>query len=118
MEGGEDPDNRRCFPWDETRWDHETLDAVRGLIALRHRHRALRTGTLVPVSAAGRLVVFRRDVEDESILIALNADSKKADSVPLGSGGPYVDAFTGEPLPDAISLAPLGRCVAVRRKPA
>ena len=116
MEGGEDPDNRRCFPWDEARWDHETLDAVRELIALRHRHRALRTGTLAPVSAAGRLFVFRREFEDERILVALNADSKKTASVPLGSGGPYVDALTGEPLPEAVSVAPLGRLVALGRR--
>ncbi|MCX6101178.1 MAG: alpha-glucosidase C-terminal domain-containing protein, partial [Candidatus Bipolaricaulota bacterium] len=105
-----------CFPWDETRWDHETLNAVRELIALRHRHRALRTGTLVPVSAAGRLVVFRREFEDERILVALNADSKKTASVPLGSGGPYVDALTGNPLPEVPSLAPPGRLVALGRR--
>jgi hypothetical protein len=75
----------------------------------------LRTGAIVPVSAEGRLVVFRRELPGERVLVALNADKKKAASVPLGSGGPYVDAFSNEPLPPAATIPPLGALVAIER---
>ncbi len=115
MEGGEDPDNRRCFSWDETTWDRAMLDRTRELAALRHRVPALRTGTLTPVLAEGRLVVFRRDLPDERVLVALNADAREAASVPLGSGGHYADAFSGTSLPTTVTVPPLDALVALGR---
>jgi len=115
LEGGEDPDNRRCFPWDETAWDHDLLAAVRALAALRHRLPALRRGSLAPASAEGRLITFRRELPGERILVALNADRERAASVPLGTEGRYVDAFTGRPLPANASVPPLGYYIAIDR---
>jgi glycosidase len=115
LEGGEDPDNRRCFSWDETAWDHELLAAVRELAALRRRLPALRRGSLAPASAEGRLITFRRELPGERILVALNADRERAASVPLGTEGRYVDAFTGRPLPAKASVPPLGYCIAIDR---
>jgi glycosidase len=37
MSGGDDPDNRRAFPWDNrASWDTETHDVIRSLIAFFH----------------------------------------------------------------------------------
>ena len=36
LSGGNDPDCRRCFPWDTTDWDHVLHDHYRRLIQLRH----------------------------------------------------------------------------------
>jgi glycosidase len=115
LEGGEDPDNRRCFPWDEAVWDHDLHAAVRELAALRHRLPALRRGSLVPASAEGRLITFRRELPGERVLIALNADKEKAASVPLGTEGRYIDAFTGKPLPATGCVPPLGYRIAIDR---
>jgi neopullulanase len=115
LEGGEDPDNRRCFPWDETAWDHDLLAAVRELAELRHRLPALRRGSLAPATAEGRLITFRRELPGERILVALNADRKRAASVPLGTGGRYVDALSGSPLPATVSVPPLGYYIAIDR---
>lgn len=112
LEGGEDPDNRRCFPWDETRWDHGILEATRRLIALRRRHAALRTGAVVPVLAAGRLLVFRRTNGDEQFLVALNADTEREASVALEGGGRWVDALSERPLAARATLAPMSALVA------
>jgi cyclomaltodextrinase len=115
LEGGEDPDNRRCFPWDETAWDRDLLTAVRGLVELRHRLPALRRGSLTPASAEGRVIAFRRELRGERVLITLNADKEKAALVPLGMEGRYVDPFTGKPLPATVSVPPLGYCIAIDR---
>ena len=37
LEGRQDPDCRRAFPWDEGRWDRELLDFVRATVSLRSR---------------------------------------------------------------------------------
>ncbi|MCU0961916.1 MAG: glycoside hydrolase family 13 protein, partial [Pirellulaceae bacterium] len=49
-----DQDARWPFPWhDPTAWDHDMLQLVRALIALRHRYAALRTGEYCPLLAEG-----------------------------------------------------------------
>lgn len=35
--GGYDPDNRRCFNWDESTWNREVYDETRRLLAMRGR---------------------------------------------------------------------------------
>ena len=37
LTGGHDPECRRSFPWDESRWNHDILAHVKKLIALRAR---------------------------------------------------------------------------------
>ncbi len=44
LEGADDPDCRRAFPWDEARWDHDLLDLFRRAIRLRREHPVLRRG--------------------------------------------------------------------------
>lgn len=41
MEGGPDPDNRRCMVWDETEQDHEMFTFSQKIIALRRRYASL-----------------------------------------------------------------------------
>ncbi|MFQ5555550.1 MAG: glycoside hydrolase family 13 protein [Acidimicrobiia bacterium] len=86
MEGGFDPDNRRAFPWDETRWDGSLLATWRELIALRHRHAALRSPA-IDVHADGDLLVVRRGHDPEGdIVVTVNAThSQAAATVDLGA---------------------------------
>lgn len=74
LEGGTDPDNRRAFPWDEARWDHELHAAWRELIGLRHRHPAMRSAR-IDVSASGDVLVLRRSSQDEeeTLFVTVNA---------------------------------------------
>lgn len=114
MEGGDDPDNRRCFPWEPSAWDADLLERTRALIALRRRCDTLRTGALVEMAGEGRLVTFRRELATDSVVIALNADKAKAASVHLGSGGRHVDALMGRPLGATAAVPPLSALVALR----
>lgn len=73
MEGELDPDCRRTMPWDHPeRWDRELLAHHRELIALRHAHRALRTGEYVPLAADRDTVAFARVEADATLVVALN----------------------------------------------
>jgi neopullulanase len=78
MAGEQDPLCRATFPTDEAAWDHELLGFVRGLIALRHRHAALRRGELLPAGAAGMTAAYRRRDAGDDILVAINAGDEPA----------------------------------------
>jgi len=72
MEGGHDPGCRGGFPWDEGRWDQELRDYVRRCIALRHAHPALRRGDLDWLFAGDDVVVYRRRLGSETLVVCLN----------------------------------------------
>ncbi|HET8904214.1 MAG TPA: maltodextrin glucosidase [Saccharospirillum sp.] len=72
LPGGDDPDCRRCFPWDESEWQADTLAFTQTWIRLRKQLPALQTGALVPLYAAGEVMVFARVLEHAQCLVAVN----------------------------------------------
>jgi glycosidase len=82
--GSLDPDCRRAFPWDESKWDNELLTAHRELTNLRHAHSALRAPGYETLHANGMLYVFERFDDDERVVVAVNAGDEPA-SATLGS---------------------------------
>ncbi len=72
LAGALDPDNRRSFP-PETQWEPEILTCHRQLIALRQQHSALRIGRYQVACAEGMVYAFTRVLEDEGLLVAVNA---------------------------------------------
>ena len=78
LEGAHDPDSRRSFPSDPARWDRDLHAFVRGAIALRRRHRALRDGELRILAAEGMAVAYSRFDDDGWFLVALNAGESPA----------------------------------------
>ncbi len=76
LEGGYDPDCRRCFPWDETCWDAETRTLIRRLIALR-RGRALSYGSFSVEEHDGVLTLSRVADGDRAVLIVNAAPEKR-----------------------------------------
>ena len=72
--GRHDPECRQPFPWDESKWNHDLRDFVKGLIALRKAHPVLRgNGSYKKLSASDSIYVFERASESETLIIALNA---------------------------------------------
>ncbi len=101
LEGGEDPDCRRAFPWDERRWDQELLADFRRYIALRHEHPALRRGRYVTLYAEGQVYAFSRQSKEEALLIVLNAGEESVHvTLPLTSlevaSAAWVDVWSDE----------------------
>lgn len=89
LEGADDPDCRRAFPWEESRWDHDLHRWFRRCIHLRREHPVLRWGLFHPLYADTTTYAFARriDREDRSaapllMLIVLNA-GETATSVTL-----------------------------------
>ncbi len=73
MEGGHDPDCRRAFPWDESRWNHGLRDYVKRCVALRKAHRVLRRGDFRRLLAQDGVYAFARTLDGEVMIVLLNA---------------------------------------------
>jgi alpha-glucosidase len=88
------------------------LQLYRRLIALRRKYRALRAGSYRAVIAAGELLLFVRECEDERLLVALNlGDEPTSVSFPVGGlrGHVLLSSFCDrdfEPADASIELRP------------
>ncbi|PNY82266.1 glycoside hydrolase family 13 protein [Deinococcus koreensis] len=97
LSGGPDPDCRRAFPWNEADWDGQTLALTRTLTAARHATPALRRGEFRVLHAQGEGLVYLREHDSGTALVAFNT-ARSCARLPL-SGAPsgvYRDAITGE----------------------
>lgn len=102
MDGGGDPDNRRCMPWDESEWDKDLLDFHRRAIAIRRESHALQQGGFQLLHASGDLVAFQRRSRQERMIVAawrgdkgmkaINLDMRLAD---VPDGGQLTDLLSG-----------------------
>jgi len=92
MTGAHDPDCRRGFPWDDTRWNHGLLDYTKAIIALRKEHPVLRRGSYHRLYSKDKFFAFARKFEDQSFAIALNASTDKINvALPIESLGASSD---------------------------
>ncbi len=73
MPGGDDPEMRAPMRWDLATPDNAALTWTKQLIALRHRHRALRVGNYRPISS-NQLFAFERytDRVADTVLVVVN----------------------------------------------
>ena len=87
MEGGKDPECRRCYPWGKPKQQNGDLFAYyKKLIAIRKANPALRCGTFEPfvVDNERELYAFERVADGNRCLVALNRN-KHAHELKLGA---------------------------------
>ncbi len=70
MEGGYDPDCRRCFPWEETAWDADTRALVQRLARMK-RQPALSVGAFA-ISEEDGVVTLIREAPTQRLTLHLN----------------------------------------------
>ena len=73
LEGGQDPDNRRCFPW-ELIEASEWLPIYQKWIGIRKQYKALQAGSLQWLYCDEQVMVFVRQWKEEAIVVAFNLD--------------------------------------------
>jgi cyclomaltodextrinase / maltogenic alpha-amylase / neopullulanase len=76
--GGLDPDNRRAFPWDESRWDGALLQTVRAAFGRRRAEPALRADGVTMLATDGAALAFERRDGDAGLVVAMNAGEEPA----------------------------------------
>jgi len=106
LAGRHDPDCRRAFPWDESRWDHGLRDFVRWAIAARHALPVLRRGEYRTLTAEGDALAYLRWSGEDAAAVALNAGDSPAT---LSISAPELDGRRLEAVPLAGAPEPLLR---------
>lgn len=116
VEGDHDPDCRRAFPWEESRWDRDALGWATAVFRIRHAQPALRRGDLRVAGTRGDALAFVRGAAAGglAVLVAVNA-GEHAVAIPVATVGlegiTLVDA--GLPGGDAgqVEVSPGGEAV-------
>ncbi len=65
MAGGQDPDCRRSFEWDELRWDQELRGFLKACIKIRRHETCLSRGLFKIAHADHQVVAYNRYLEDQ-----------------------------------------------------
>ncbi|MCH8552261.1 MAG: maltodextrin glucosidase [Natronospirillum sp.] len=84
LQGGEDPDCRRPFPWHESHWHHDLLEASQQAIAWRKALPALREGGVLDLDTGEDHWVFARFTGEQGVLVAVNRSNEPL-TIPLSS---------------------------------
>ncbi len=96
IEGGEDPDCRRTFPWEESDWNMEVYRYLRKLIHLRREYPALRRGSFVWLENEEGILAYERRLENQVIMVMINnREEKMQAAIPLEQGT-AMDLLTGQ----------------------
>ena len=81
LEGGHDPDNRRCMPWKEIEEGvfDDRIDFTKKLISLRKNHPALRSSRVefIREKESDRLLHFVKTSDGKKIHVYVNCSKKK-----------------------------------------
>ncbi len=87
MEGGNDPDSRRCMIWDEQAWNSGRRAFYQELIHLRRSSAALRHGGFQMLYAAGETLAFLREAPEERLLVVARRAADGLTALPVRHGG-------------------------------
>ncbi|MHA1215571.1 MAG: maltodextrin glucosidase [Candidatus Hodarchaeales archaeon] len=82
LEGGRDPDCRRCMIWDESQWNHKIRELYKKLIKIRRSFKSLQEGSYKVLLVDNELFCFVRFLKDEFVLAIMN-NNRQSQSVKI-----------------------------------
>jgi alpha-glucosidase len=82
LEGRGDPDNRRCFEWDRSRWPMGLWQQVRSLVALRRSRPEWQHGALVMLGHGEDWFAYARCCADAATLVVANRGGETPVRIP------------------------------------
>lgn len=80
LEGEQDPDNRRCFPWGEEQTS-SWFEYTQTLIKLRQERASLQTGAYQELYCDEEMLVYVRSLGQEHTLVAINLGQTSSEVV-------------------------------------
>jgi glycosidase len=98
LDGGPDPDCRKCMEWDPKRQDRDLFAFYQKLIKVRKQLAPLRTGSLKFLLAekGGSKLAYERVLNGEKVLVLLNNyDAGQTFTIPA-DGKMWRDTFSGQ----------------------
>lgn len=96
IDGKHDPDCRKAFPWEESKWDKDLLNYAKKAIALRKQNSVLRRGEFRRLWSADGIYAFGRSLEGNTFVIALNASETTQPAEVTYEGQKIPDVVLGE----------------------
>lgn len=85
MEGGPDPDCRRCMDWSGASWDRGLLDHVGGLASLRRARKEWRRGAIATLAHGADWIAFARYTERAATVVVANRGAAVEAALPVGA---------------------------------
>ena len=94
--GGGDPFNREPFPWDsEDKWNKELMKFTTDLMNIKIGEPILKYGHFQMIKFDDDYVIFRRKLNNESLLCIVNRDKRKKD-IEIETKAENVELIYGE----------------------
>ncbi len=87
LEGGRDPDNRRCMSWEPQTWNTTRRALYQRLIHERRTAPALREGGFQALYVAGETLAFLRESVDERLLVVARRQDDGLKVLPVQAAG-------------------------------
>ena len=72
LDGGDDPDNRKCMIWDEKKQNRELFDFYKNMINIRKNNKVLINGDFEEVYCENNIIAFKRVLNKEEIICIFN----------------------------------------------
>jgi alpha-glucosidase len=83
LEGGRDPDCRRCFDWERSRWNHPLFQHFHAMATLRRTRAEWRHGAYQTLAVGDDWLAFARYTDREASILAVNRGPESVVHVPL-----------------------------------
>jgi cyclomaltodextrinase / maltogenic alpha-amylase / neopullulanase len=96
MVGGNDPDCRRCMIWEEEDQNRDLYTFYKSLNRIRKENKALVYGDFKTIYKQGNVMAFRRNFNDEEILVLLNNNDGAHTMISNSITGSYIDLLEND----------------------
>ncbi len=94
VNGGEDPQCRKCIPWNANNQNIEMLNHYKNLAKIRKENKALIHGNYRDIGSNDKILIFERNLEDEKIIVIINNDMH-LNNISLNLEGTIYDLYNG-----------------------
>lgn len=98
LTGGDDPDSRRCMPWDAEKADYKLRDFYKNLIEIRKNNKVLQSGDFETfiIDEAKNIYSFKRKLDSEEIIVIVNNNPEKREFKFKSKKNNYKDLLTNK----------------------
>lgn len=72
LDGGDDPENRKCMIWDEKKQNIELLRFYKNIINIRKNNKVFIYGDFEEVYCKNNIIAFKRVLDNEEVLCIFN----------------------------------------------
>lgn len=109
LNGGDDPQCRKCMVWEEEKQNKELFNLYKTMISIRKHNKALIYGNYETIYCKDNILVFKRSYKGDSLLIYINNnDEERSINISLDHIAMDIFASQRKQLDNDLSLEPMG----------